>query len=149
MTRRFWLLSMLVWMVMWPAAAQTVTRTFPFDLKTPARLDLMVGEVKIIGFALERDVRDLTDFVLPPRGGETRFSWLLTTVQVENSSKEQSFNVKTRVRLLDQAGAVVDEYEFAGRSWRQKVRDLTLKRLALNYVLPLIKQTEVTITVEP
>ncbi len=129
--------------------AETLTETvkLPFDLKTPYKLDVVLGPVRVNGAAMSREERRLVDVVMPPRGGQTRFGWLKTLVQVQNQGKD-AYDVRVAVKLLDAAGAVIDEFEFGGKSWLGKTREFTLTRLMLNYVVPLIKDVELTITVE-
>lgn len=129
--------------------AETLSETvkLPFDLKTPYKLDLVLGPVQVNGASISREERRLVDAVLPPRGGQTRYGWLKSLVQVQNQGKD-AYDVRVAVKLLDAAGAVIDEFEFGGKAWLGKTRDFTLTRLVLNYVVPLIKQVELTVTVE-
>jgi hypothetical protein len=132
-------------------APGTVRETFklPFDLRTPYKLDRKVGKLQIAGVVISREERRLVDAVLPPRGGQERFSWLRTVVQVQNTDHADAHDVRFALRLLDGAGAVIDEFEFGGKAWLAKTRDFALTRLAMNYVLPLVKSVELTVTVDP
>ncbi|MFN7966858.1 MAG: hypothetical protein U0V87_14340 [Acidobacteriota bacterium] len=129
--------------------AETLSQTvkLPFDLRTPHKLDLVMGPVRVNGASITQEDRRLVDVVLPPRGGQTRFGWLKTLVQVQNQGKD-AYDVRIGVKLLDAAGAVIDEFEFGGKSWLGKTREFTLTRLTLNYVMPLIQTVELTVTVE-
>jgi hypothetical protein len=130
-----------------PASAGSLTHRVPFDLKTPYRVDHDLGPVTVIGVAIESQDRSLIQQVLPPLGGQTRFRWLRTVVQVKNHSGD-AHTVSIQVRLLDQHDAVIDEYAWRGKSWRGKTKDFDLERLIMNYVLPMVKTAEFTISVE-
>lgn len=118
----------------------------PFALDESIRLDTTVGDLRIRDLRVSRDDRSLIDQVLPPRGGQSRFSWLEYAVYAENPS-QTSQNLAVRVKLLDANGAVIDEFDFNGRVWRGRADLVKLRRIALNYVTPLIKEVEVALTV--
>jgi hypothetical protein len=123
-------------------------RTLDFQLGAPLTVDVTVGDLKVGQLTIARDDKNLLEQLLPSRGGQTRWSYLETTLFVANPSGKAQ-DLSARVRLLDANDAVIDEFEFDGRVWRGKARALKLRRLTLNYVIPLIKKVEVALIAEP
>jgi len=131
------------------AAGKTMihTQTLDFALDRTIPLHVTVGDLEIRDLRITRDDRRLFDQVLPPRGGQSRFSWLQYAVFVENPA-DVSWNLGVRIRLLDRAGAIIDEFEFRERVWRGRAKKVDLRRITLNYVIPLIDKVEITLTAD-
>lgn len=132
------------------SAAEPMIRTVrvPFSIDESIRLDTTAGELKIRDLRVKRDDRSLIDQALPPRGGQSRFSWLSYAIYAENTSAAAS-NLMARVKLFDANGAVIDEFEMRGRIWRGRAEIVDLRRITLNYVIPLIHEVEIALTVTP
>lgn len=144
------LLAALIAFLALPALAGDLvqTATVDFAVGRPVKLDMMAGDLRISEFRILTDDRSLIESVLPPRGGQSRFSWLNYGVMVENAT-EKTWGVTIRIRLQDANGAVIDEFEFGGRVWRGRARTVDLRRLTLNYAVPMIKKVEITLTATP
>lgn len=124
-----------------------LTKSVPFRQDQPIKLDLNIGGLRIPDLRITKDEGTLIDSILPPRGGQSRFSFQRYALFAENPDNK-SWRLSARVRLLDKNGAVIDEFEFRGtvRSGRAKAVDF--KRLTLNYVLPLVDKVELTLSAE-
>ncbi|GAB4222176.1 MAG: hypothetical protein Kow0062_18340 [Acidobacteriota bacterium] len=123
------------------------TATLRFALDKPLPLKVKVGDLEVRDLTITREERRLLDQVLPPRGGQSRFSWLHYAVHAENPA-DVSWNLAVRVKLLDRSGAIIDEFEFRERVWRGRARTVDLRRITLNYVIPLIDKVEITLTAD-
>jgi hypothetical protein len=112
-------------------------------------MDVELGPIRVVDLQVQRDERRLLDSVLPPRGGQSRFSWLEYTFYAENPS-DNSWTVDAEVLLYDKNGAIIDEFDLDARVWRKRRdrvgTDFDIRRLAMNYVLPLIDRIEVRFT---
>ena len=51
-------------------------------------------------------------------------------------------------RLLDKAGAIIDEFEYGKRVGAGRAKPVDFRRLTLNYAMPLIDRVEVTLSAE-
>jgi hypothetical protein len=122
-------------------AEPTLTISKEFRVGSPIPIDATVGALRVVDLTVVRDERRLIDQVLPPRGGQSRFSWLDYRVVAENPASN-SLNLAVTLRLLDENGAIIDEFEMRERVWRGRTEELSLRRLTLNYVLPLIDRVE-------
>ncbi len=130
-----------------PAGSLIMSKTVPFKLDEPQKLDIAVGALRVPELRITREDGSLIDSVLPPRGGQTRFSYLRYALSAENPSKE-SWDLAVRVRLIDKNGAVIDEFEFKKGVSEGRARLVDLKRLTLNYAVPLIDRVELTLSAE-
>ncbi len=131
------------------AAGETMihSETVRFALDTTIPLPVKVGDLEVKELRITRSDQRLFDQVLPPRGGQSRFSWLEYAVLVENPA-DVSWNLSVRIKLLDRAGAIIDEFEFRERVWRGRAKKVDLRRITLNYVIPLIDKVEITLTAD-
>jgi hypothetical protein len=130
-----------------PAGSLIMTKVVPFKIDDPIRLDVAVGTLRVPELRITRDDGSILDDLLPPRGGQSRFSFLRYAVSAENPSR-QNWTLAVRVRLLDRNGAVVDEFEFRRTIGDGRARVIDLKRLTLNYAVPLIDRAEITLSAE-
>lgn len=132
-----------------PEERITESATRPFAIGESIRMDVELGPIRVVDLQVQRDERRLLDSVLPPRGGQSRFSWLEYTFYAENPS-DNSWTVDAEVLLYDKNGAIIDEFDLDARVWRKRRdrvgTDFDIRRLAMNYVLPLIDRIEVRFT---
>lgn len=144
------LLATLVLFAALPAMAGDLVQstTVDFAVGKAFKLDLTAGDLRISEFRLLTDDKSLIESVLPPRGGQSRFSWLNYGLMVENAT-QKTWGITVRIRLLDANNAVIDEFEFGGRVWRGRARVVDIRRLTLNYAIPLTKKIEITLTATP
>ncbi len=129
------------------AAGLVASKTVPFALDKPIELDLQVGDLRVTTMQVARDRRSLLRELLPPPGGETRFSWLRYTVYAENPG-DRAWTLNVQVTLLDGNGAVIDEFVFRKRIWRGRAGQAQLRRITLNYAIPLVKKMKVTVSAQ-
>ncbi|MDQ7005684.1 MAG: hypothetical protein Q9Q40_00465 [Acidobacteriota bacterium] len=111
------------------------------------KVGLSAGSVRLTALKITADSQRLSDSLLPPRGGQQRYSWKRYEIHVENSGARAA-RVRVHLRLLDAQGAVIDEFTLSSRVARARVRAFSLRRLTLNYVVPLIRQVELRLEVE-
>ncbi len=130
-----------------PQGPLTASQTVPFKKDEPIRLDLAVGGLRVAELQVTGDEAGLLESLLPPRGGVSRFSWLRYTLSVENPG-DVNWTPAARIRLLDKKGEVIDEFEFKGGVGAGRARPVDLKRLTLNYIVPLIDRVELTLDAE-
>ncbi len=125
-------------------------RTLSLDYApgTSTQVEIQVGDLRVSQFGIKRDAGPLIQFVETPRGAKSRWSWTSYSLFVENPTAKRA-RVGAKVRLLDGNGAVVDEFEFSGTIWRGRSKTIDLKRLTLNYAIPLIKKVEIEISASP
>ncbi|UCF68125.1 MAG: hypothetical protein JSV80_02160 [Acidobacteriota bacterium] len=132
-----------------PAAVpMSLREELSFEIGARRALDATIGDLKVAHFAIERDSASLMEQLLPPRGGQSRYSWLRYVIEVDNPS-ELTWRLTARLRLLDENGAVIDEFEFRERLRRRRARAIEFRRIVLNYVVPLIDIVELTLVAEP
>ncbi len=130
-----------------PQGPLTASKTVHFKKDEPIRLDLAVGGLRVVELRITGDEAGLLESLLPPRGGVSRFSWLRYTLSVENPG-DVNWTLAARVRLLDKKGEVIDEFEFKDGVGAGRARSVDLKRLTLNYIVPLIDRVELTLDAE-
>lgn len=131
-----------------PAMGQlVVARALPFRQGETMRVDALVGPLRVPELRVTPDEANLLREFLPPRGGVKRFSYLRYSIAVENPTGTD-WTLGARIRLLDRNGAVIDEFEFRGGVDGGRARLVELKRLTLNYVVPLIDRIELTMSAE-
>lgn len=110
-------------------------------------LSATLGGVRATELRITADEQRMTDPLLPPHGGQSRFSWRRYDLHLENSTGQRQ-RVKVLLRLLDESGAVIDEFRVRGSLSKGRTKKLSLRRLTLNYVVPLIAKVEVTLEAE-
>ncbi len=130
-----------------PAAGLVATKTVPFALDRAVNLDLQVGDLRVTSIQVVRDRKPLLRELLPPPGGETRFSWVRYTVFAENPG-DQAWTLNVQVTLLDRNDAVIDEFVFRKRIWRGRAGQARIQRITLNYAIPLVKKMKVTVSAQ-
>ncbi len=130
-----------------PAAGLVAARTVPFALDKATRLDLTVGDLRVTTIQVVRDRKPLIRELLPPPGGESRFSWVRYTVFAENPG-DQAWTLNVQVTLLDENDAVIDEFVFRKRIWRGRAGQAQIRRITLNYAIPLVKKMKVTVSAQ-
>lgn len=126
-------------------ASRTVRR--PFTADEPIALDLTVQGVRIPELRIAPTEGRLLDSVLPPRGGQRRFSYLAYRMYAENPVEDRA-RLRAHVRLLDREGRVIDEFGLTERIGKNRAETIELRRLTLDYVVPLIDEVELTVAVE-
>lgn len=130
-----------------PAGQLLLSRVVPFQVDQPIKLDIVVGGLRVPDLRIQRDAGSLLDSVLPPRGGQDRFSWLRYTLAAENPGTS-GWTLRARIRLLDKAGAIIDEFEYGKRVGAGRAKPVDFRRLTLNYAVPMIDRVEVTLSAE-
>ncbi len=123
------------------------TAMLPFELGRTTPVALTVGALRVNELTVSEADQPVFASLLPPHGGQSRYSWILYGVRAENSS-ERRHKLAARVRLLDKNGAVIDEFEFRGSVRAGHYRVLELKRLTLNYIKSLVDHVELTVSQE-
>ncbi|GEM_PF-6153712 len=129
------------------ASGLVASKTIPFALDKAARLDLTVGDLRVTTIQVVRDRKPLIRELLPPPGGESRFSWLRYTVFAENPG-DRAWTLNVQVTLLDENDAVIDEFVFRKRIWRGRAGEAQIRRITLNYAIPLVKKMKVTVSAQ-
>ena len=139
------LVTLVLVAAMLPAAAQSQTYTIrlPFQQGTALKIDTAVSGVNVSHLEIKRDNKSPFDRV---RGGESRYSWFEYDLRVQPN--EGARNVRVIFRLYDANDAIVDDFEINKRVWRAKEQVIDTRRITLNYIVPLVKEVEVTISAE-
>lgn len=130
---------------MLPAAAQSKTYTIrlPFQQGMALEIDTAVSGVRVADLQIRRDNKTPFDRV---RGGESRYSWFEYELRMQPN--EGARNMRVLFRLYDANDAIIDDFELTKRVWREKEQVIGTRRITLNYIVPLVKEIEVTITAE-
>ena len=128
-----------------PAAAQSKTYTIrlPFQQGTALKIDTTLSGVSVADLKIRRDNKSPFDQV---RGGESRYSWFEYDLRLQPN--EGARNMRVIFRLYDANDAIIDDFELNKRVWRDKEQVISARRITLNYIVPLVKEVEVTITAE-
>ena len=140
-------LSCLVFLGWSVAESAPATVKVDFVQGQETAVDLSVGSVRLTALKITADSRQMADSLLPPRGGQERYSWKRYEVHVENSEARR-VRVEVHLRLLDAQGAVIDEFTLSSSVRQGRARSFSLRRLTLNYVVPLIRQVAVQLEVK-
>ena len=119
----------------------------PYQEGQAIRLSADLGGVRATELRITPDQQRMTDPLLPPHGGQSRFSWRRYDLHLENSTGERK-RVKVLLRLLDGSGAVIDEFRLEGSISKGRTKKISLRRLTLNYAVPLIAKVEVSLEAE-
>ena len=128
-----------------PAAAQSKTYTIrlPFQQGAALKVDTAVSGVNVADLEIRRDNKSPFDQV---RGGENRYSWFEYALRVQPT--EGARNLRVIFRLYDANDAIIDDFELNKRVWREREQVIDVRRITLNYIVPLVKEVEVTISAE-
>jgi len=147
--RPVFFILLLAFFVSAPAVAADLIQSsrHPYQLGQTTQVDVSVGELRVNELSIIEVGQPVFASLLPPHGGQSRFSWVRYGLRVENGS-EARHKLAVRVRLLDKNGAVIDEFEFRGSVRKGHYRVLELKRLTLNYIVPLVDALELTVSQE-
>ncbi len=129
------------------AEASIQTVKLPFEVGASHAVETRVGALRVTKMGIAPDNAPMFASLLPPRGGQSRYSWLSYSIRVENAS-DIRHRLGVRVRLLDKNGAVIDEFTFRGRVGKGRYRVLELRRLTLNYIISLVDAVELTLSQE-
>ena len=126
-----------------PAQSKTYTIRLPFQQGAALKIDTALSGVKVSDLQIRRDNKSPFDQV---RGGENRYSWFEYDLSLQPT--EGARNVRVIFRLYDANDAIIDDFELTKRVWRDKEQVISARRITLNYIVPLVKEVEVTITAE-
>ena len=125
------------------AQSQTYTIRLPFQQNAALAVGTTVGGIEVRDLEIRR--ADKTPFNRV-RGGESRYSWFEYDLRVQPNEGARTFRVV--YRLYDANDAIIDEFEVDERVWRKKAQVISDRRITLNYIVPLVREVEVTVTAE-
>lgn len=124
------------------------TKTVKFRQGQSIELDMQVGKIRVPHLQVLPDDASMLDHLRASPGLDERFSWLRYGVYAENPGSEDA-KLEIQIRLKDDNGAVIDEFDLDGIVRDGRTRLIDRKRVTLNYVVQYIDQVEVTVSARP